>query len=121
MERAVLDVKQKGDRIWILPGRAKMAIMAEEIVVDGHPYEKALGNGGTGIVTAVWAPDGKSLRLEVAAGGVVQRSIWKLSSDRTVWVRETNTIDHGARRSSRLVFRRDDPKRTPTPDVTRKP
>ncbi len=121
MERAVLEVSQKGDRIWISPGRKKMAVLAEEIVVDGRQYEKTLGNKERGLVAAAWAEDGKSLRLEITAGTppkvAVQRSIWKLSADGTVWVRETHTVENGRARHSRLVFRKVDPAkaRTPTP------
>lgn len=109
MERAVLEVSQKGDRIWITPARKKMSVLAEEIVADGRPYEKALGNE-KGVVTAAWAQDGKSLRLEITAGVppnvAVQSSRWKLLSDGAIWVRETRTVENGRARQSRLVFRR---------------
>jgi hypothetical protein len=106
MRDAVLNVTQTGDRIFIAPATPKMQVMAEEIVADGQPYEKALGTGQKAIVRAAWAPDGGSLRVEITAGDSHQRSVWKLSTDRTVWVRDTSTLDHGARRNSRLVFRK---------------
>ena len=115
MRDGVLIVSQTGDRIFISPGSPTMQVMAEEIVADGQPYEKALGTGQKAIVRAGWAADGESLRLEIAAGDSRQRSIWKLSRDRTVWVRDTSTLDHGARRNSRLVFRRRVGGATPTP------
>src|SRR5580765_2706855 len=77
MKGAVLSVRQKKNRIWISPVKkeegARQQILAEEIVVDGQPYEKALGPAGTGLVTAGWAPDGKSLRIEVQAGAAESR------------------------------------------------
>jgi hypothetical protein len=72
-------------------------------------------------VTAGWAEDRQSLRIEVKAGGegesapsAMQRSLWKLSADRKVWVRETVTVSQGAPRTARLVFRRNVPEPTPT-------
>ncbi len=113
MENAILQVSQRGNRILLSPVGRKNAIMAEEIIVDGQPYEKTLGNGRTGIVRAAWGTDGESLRLEVTAGDSRQRSVWKLSTDRSVWVRDTSTLEHGTRRNSRLVFRRQKPDATP--------
>jgi hypothetical protein len=125
MEGAVLEVSQKGDHIWIQPlGRARTSLLAEEVVADGRTYEKAIGekDGRRGSLTARWGTDAQSLWLEVVAGteeeprAAVQRSVWKLSSDRSTWVRETITMTHGSARRSRLVFRRQDPKRlTPSP------
>ncbi|HTD52340.1 MAG TPA: hypothetical protein VK780_04895, partial [Thermoanaerobaculia bacterium] len=95
MKDSTLSVTQKGNRIWISPGPdvKSGALLSEEIVVDGRPYEKSVGPAGKGIVTADWAPDGQSLRIEARVGTegdsqnfAIQRSIWKLSSDRTVWV-----------------------------------
>lgn len=123
MSGAVLEVTQKGDRIWIQPlGRSRTTLVAEEVVVDGRSYEKSIGekDGRRGTVTAKWGNDLKSLWLEVAAGtdeeprAAVQRSVWRLSEDRTTWVRETITLSQGSARRSRIVFRRFDPKkRTP--------
>jgi len=125
MEGAVLEVSQKGDHIWIQPlGRTRSSLLAEEVVADGRTYEKAIGerDGRRGSLTARWGTDAQSLWLEVVAGtaedprAAVQRSVWKLSSDRSTWVRETITMAHGSARRSRLVFRRQDPKKlTPTP------
>jgi hypothetical protein len=116
MKGAVLSVTQKGNRIWISPVKKeegpRQPILAEEIVVDGQPYEKTLGPAGTGLVTAGWAPDGKSLRIEVQAGAAesrgsaVQRSVWKVSEDRTVWVRESTSFSSGRAARARLVFRK---------------
>jgi hypothetical protein len=115
MENAVLKVSQNGNRIFISPVGRKMGVMAEEIVADGEGYEKSLGNGRTGIVRAAWSSDGRSLRLEIVAGDSQQRSVWKLSADRSVWVRDTSTLEHGMRRNSRLVFRRQTAAAAPTP------
>lgn len=131
MEGAVLEVTQKEDRIWIQPAAATMGrrVLAEEVVVDGRSYEKSLGGaGGKGSLVAKWGTDAKSLWLEVTAGPeddprhVVQRSVWRLSEDRSTWVRETVTLQSGApMRQSRLVFRRQDPKKVgKTPTVTPK-
>jgi len=116
MKGAVLSVRQKGNRIWISPVKKeegpRQPILAEEIVADGQPYEKALGPAGKGLVTAAWAPDGKSLRIEVQAGAAesrgsaVQRSVWKVSEDRTVWVRESTSFSSGRAARARLVFRK---------------
>ncbi len=87
-------------------------ILAEEIVVDARPYEKALGPAGKGLVTAGWAADGKSLWIEVAAGPpenpgeAIQRSVWRLSEDRQVWVRESISVSKGHSGRARLVFRK---------------
>lgn len=116
MQGAVLSVRQTGDRIWISPvkpdGGRQPRILSEEIVADARPYEKALGPAGKGLVTAGWARDGKSLWIEVAAGPPenpgesIQRSVWKLSEDRQVWVRESVSVSKGHSGSARLVFRK---------------
>lgn len=128
MEGAVLEVSQKGDHIWIQPlGRTRTTLLAEEVVADGRSYEKTIGekDGRRGTLTAKWGTDAKSLWLEVTAGteedprSAVQRSVWRLSEDRSTWVRETVTMAHGSARRSRLVFRRQDPrKRTPSASAT---
>lgn len=124
MENAVLQVTQKGDRIWIQPvGRTRQLVMAEEVVVDGRTYEKSLGNSEKGTLTAMWGKEGRSLWLEVVAGteadprAGVQRSVWRLSADRSVWVRETITVHKGSSQRARVVFRRQDPKK-PKPEPT---
>ena len=116
MQGAVLSVRQNGDRIWISPVKAEAGprsrILSEEIVADARPYEKALGPAGKGLVTAGWARDGKSLWIEVAAGPpenpgeAIQRSVWRLSEDRQVWVRESVSVSKGHSGRARLVFRR---------------
>jgi hypothetical protein len=128
---AILSVTQHGDRIWIQPikqGKGS-GVLAEEIVADGRAYEKALGPAGKGTVTASWSDDRQSLFIEVKAGSgddlnkaAMQRSIWKLSADRTVWVRETVSISQGKAKSSRAVFRRVPPESlTPTPKTAPAP
>ena len=116
MQGAVLSVRQAGNRIWISSVKAdkgpRSRILAEEIVVDARPYEKALGPAGKGLVTAGWAADGKSLWIEVAAGPpenpgeAIQRSVWKLSEDRQTWVRESVSVSKGHSGRARLVFRK---------------
>jgi hypothetical protein len=110
---AVLNVRQTGNEIWISPmDPSKSHLLSESIVVDGRPYQKTLGNSGKGILVAVWGKDGKSLWLEVTAGPeenprqVVQRSVWKLSTDRRTWVRQSVSIQKGNTRDAMLVFRR---------------
>ncbi|MEP6768808.1 MAG: hypothetical protein ABJC61_09070 [Acidobacteriota bacterium] len=122
MENAVLQVTQAGDRLWIQPlGNTRARVLAEEVVVDGRTYEKALGKE-RGTLTAKWGNDAKSLWLEVVAGtdenprAAVQRSVWRLSDDRQVWVRETMTVQKDGGHRTRLVFRRQDPKKI-TPAV----
>jgi len=123
LRNSVLEVTQKGARIWIQPlGKTRNRVLAEEVVVDGRAYEKSLGNQEKGTLTARWGEDGKSVWLEVVAGTAddpragVQRSVWRLSPDRNVWVRETVTTHEGSAQSTRAVFRRQGAgKREPTP------
>ncbi len=110
---AVLNVTQKGNRIWITPeGQAKKGILADEIVVDGRPYEKSLGPAGKGLVTAEWGKDNRSLTIEVTAGpqenprSAVQQSVWRLSSDGNVWTRDTVSTSHGKSTHGVLVLRK---------------
>lgn len=128
MEGAVLEVTQKGERIWIQPLAPRHGgLMAEEIVVDGRDYEKSLGGMGKGSLSAKWGLDAQSLWLELTvenAGdprSAVQRSVWRLSEDRSTWVRETVTVQQGTARQSRLVFRRQDPKKMTTPGAPKTP
>jgi hypothetical protein len=125
LEGAVLSVTQHGDHIWIQPikqGKGS-GVLAEEIVADGRSYEKALGPAGKGVVTAGWSEDRQSLWIEIKAGpegdpnkSATQRSVWKLSADRNVWVRESVSISQGKAKSTRLVFRRRPAESlTPTP------
>ncbi|MEO8432561.1 MAG: hypothetical protein ABI592_13695 [Acidobacteriota bacterium] len=113
MDKAVLEVTQRKNRIWIQPvEKTRETVIAEEVIVDGQPYEKALGHKNRGTLTAKWGTDAKSLWLEVVAGpednprAAVQRSVWRLSEDRNVWVRETVTLQRGSTKQARLVFRR---------------
>jgi hypothetical protein len=116
MRGAVLSVRQAGNRIWISSVKPdtgpRSRILAEEIVVDARPYEKALGPAGKGLVTAGWAADGKSLWIEVAAGPpenpgeAIQRSVWRLSDDGQTWVRESMSVSKGHSGRARLVFRK---------------
>lgn len=113
LKDAMLEVTQKGDRIWIQPlGESRKSVLAEEVVVDGRLYEKGVGQGRRGTLQAQWGKDGKSLWLEVVAPSeenpraAVQRTVWKLSDDRKTWVRETVTMVNGQSRQSRLVFHR---------------
>jgi hypothetical protein len=113
MSGEVLTVRQTGNQIWISPmDPAKSHLLSESIVVDGKTYEKTLGNKGKGYLTVDWGKDGKSLWLEVTAGPdedprkVVQRSVWKLSKDRRVWVRQSVSIQNGKTTEATLVFRR---------------
>ena len=113
LKEAVLEVTQKGERIWIQPlGESRRGLLAEEVVVDGRTYEKGVGQARRGTLQAQWGKDGKSLWLEVVAPSeenpraAVQRTVWKLSDDRNTWVRETITLVNGQSRQSRLVFHR---------------
>ncbi|HEY6148422.1 MAG TPA: hypothetical protein VIZ69_12010 [Thermoanaerobaculia bacterium] len=113
LKDAVLEVTQKGERIWIQPlGESRKSVLAEEVVVDGQTYEKGVGQARRGTLQAQWGKDGKSLWLEVVAPSeenpraAVQRTVWRLSDDRNTWVRSTVTIVNGQTRQSRLVFHR---------------
>jgi len=111
MRGAVLSVEQRGNHIRILPLGHRDKLLGDEIVADGRPYEKTLGNG-KGVVTAGWSKDRGSLWLEVTGGApgepraAIQRSVWKLSSDRKTWVRHSVSSSGGERAEARLVFRR---------------
>jgi hypothetical protein len=113
MKGAVLSVKQTGDRILIEPlGKRRERILAEVIVADGRPYEKPMGTEEKGTVTVAWAKDRKSLWIEVVAGpkenprASVQRSVWKLSDNGRVWLRQSVSIQGGQTFEARLVFRK---------------
>lgn len=120
MRGAVLRIDQSGDHIRMFPIGRGNELLAEEIVADGRPYEKALGSG-RGVVTASWSKDGESLWLELAAGprenprATVQRSVWKLSRDRKTWIRHSVTVQGGERAETRLVFRKREKAPNPTP------
>ena len=129
-EGSVLSVTQTGDHIWIQPIKQGKGtgVLGDEIVADGRGYEKGIGASGKGIVTAGWSDDRQSLWIEVKAGpadpakGAMQRSVWKLSEDGSVWVRESVSISQGKAQSARLVFRRKSSESlTPTPDQSKSP
>jgi len=110
---AALSVTQSGDRIRIEPvQRERLLLSADQIVADGRTYEKSVGMDKKGFLTAAWSPDRGSLRIEVTAGppenpgASVQRSVWTLSRDRQIWMRQTVTIREGKSSATRLVFRR---------------
>ena len=113
MRGAVLSVEQNGNHIRILPLGHRDKLLGDEIVADGRPYEKTLGNG-KGVVTAGWSKDRGSLWLEVTGGtpdkprAAIQRSVWKLSSDRKTWIRHSVSSSGGEKAEARLVFRRRD-------------
>ena len=122
MADAVLSVRQKGNRIFIEPIETKgKKLLAEEIVADGRPYEKMVGTAGKGLVTAQWSPDGKKLFIEITAGPpenpreAIQHSVWELSSDGTVWIRESVSVSKKGGGRTRLVFRKRVTAAKPTP------
>jgi hypothetical protein len=113
MEGAVLQVRQNGNRIWIEAlGRSRNNLTAEEIVVDGKRYEKALGNGKKGTVEAAWGKDGKSLWLQAVLSddegslAATQRMIWRLRDGGKTWTRQTRTLEPDGAKDTFLVFRR---------------
>jgi hypothetical protein len=114
MKDAVLTVRQNGNRIWIEPaaGARPSPIMAEEIVVDGRPYEKGFGSGQKGTLTAAWGNDNQSLWLQIEAAteeGVrtaTQRMVWRLQDGGRIWTRQSWTVQKGGTKASFLVFRK---------------
>ena len=113
MEKAVLSVRQNGDRIWLEPiEQPKPWLVSEQIVVDGRLYEKAMGAGRKGTVQAEWGKDKKSLwiqstvEMEGASNVVTQRSVWRLREGGKVWTRQTWTVQKESTRESFLVFRK---------------
>ena len=127
MEGAVLSVRQNGNRIWIEPIESKGSrILAEEIVVDGHRYEKSMGPKQKGTLVAQWNEDKTVLSLEAVAGtdenprAAVQRMIWRLRDGGKTWTRQTRTMQPGGTKDTFLVFRKRPgkgaaPKPTPVP------
>ncbi len=118
MEGAVLQVRQNGNRIWIEPIEGEGArpnIAAEEIVVDGRLYEKALGAGQKGTLEAAWGKDGTSLWLQAVVGtdetpdAARQRMIWRLRDGGKTWTRQTRTLQPGGAKDTFLVFRKREP------------
>jgi hypothetical protein len=114
LKAAVLTVRQNGNRIWIEPvrGAKPSPIMAEEIVVDGRPYEKGFGSGQKGTLTAAWGKDDQSLWLQIEAGtadephSATQRMVWRLRDGGRVWTRQSWTVQKGGGKESYLVFRK---------------
>jgi hypothetical protein len=113
MEDAVLQVRQNGNRIWIEAIESPSPrITAEEIVVDGQVYEKALGAGKKGTLEAAWGNDGKSLWLQAVVAtdenpvAATQRMIWRLHDGGKTWTRQTRTLQPDGSRDTFLVFRK---------------
>jgi hypothetical protein len=118
MEKAVLNVRQNGDRIWIEPvEQPRPYLSSEEIVVDGRNYEKALGRGLKGSVQAAWGKDRKSLWIQSVTSSdenprvSFQRTQWELKDGGKVWTRRTWTEQAGENRESFLVFKKREPKK----------
>lgn len=118
MEHAVLEVRQNGNRIWIESVENRNSkIVAEEIIVDGRAYEKALGANQKGTLEAAWGKDGKSLWLQVVAAtednpvAATQRMIWRLRDGGKTWTRQTRTIQPDGTKDTFLVFRKREPAR----------
>ena len=113
MGKAVLAVRQNGDRLWIEPiEQPRPYLSADEIVVDGKLYEKAIGRGDKGTVQAQWGKDRKSLWIQTVTKNpegdevAFQRSRWELKDGGNTWTRKTWTIQKGKTRESLLVFRK---------------
>lgn len=114
MEHAVISVRQNGDRIWLEPLEQKTQqwLAADEIVVDGRLYEKALGGGRKGTVQAEWGKDKTSLWIQSTTGTdpnpktAMQRSVWRLREDGKVWTRQSWTVEKTGKRETFLVFRK---------------
>lgn len=112
MTDAVLSVRQDGNKIWIEPIEQKRPfLLSEQIVVDGQPYEKAVGPKQKGTVTAGWAKDNQSLWLQVVAGTPeepigAQRMVWRLAEGGKTWIRQTSVIQANGTRDTILVFRK---------------
>ena len=113
MEKAVISIRQNGDRIWIEPIEQRRPwLVADEIIVDGKLYEKAIGGGRKGSVQADWGKEKKSLWIQTAAGTDVNpdsgwtRSVWELRDGGKTWTRRTWTFQKDETRESFLVFRK---------------
>jgi len=128
MKGETLNVRQTGNQIWISSmDPAKSRLLSETIVVDGRPYEKALGTKGKGLLTVAWGKDRTSLWLEMTAGPeddprrIVQRSVWKLSKDRKTWVRQSVTVQEGGNTSESVLVLRRKTNSAPTTRPTARP
>ena len=111
MEKAVISIRQNGDRIWIEPIEQKRPwLVADEIVVDGKNYEKAIGGGKKGSVQAQWGKDKKSLWIQTTASTEENpdsgwtRAVWELKDGGKTWTRRTWSFSQAEKRESLLVF-----------------
>jgi len=118
MEKAVLNVRQNGDRIWIQPiEQTRPYLSGDEIVVDGQKYEKALGRGLKGSVEASWGKDKKSLWIQSVTSSdenprvAFQRTVWELKDGGKVWTRRTWTVQNNENRETLLVFKKRETKK----------
>jgi hypothetical protein len=121
MREAALEVQQDGNRITISPlGPSRTLLQADQIVVDGRPYEKKMGRD-RGTITAQWGNDGTSLWLQAIDiestdnPRPMQRSVWRLRDFGSVWTRQTWTITGDKKKQTLLVFRRRRPGKSGTP------
>jgi len=113
MEKAVISIRQSGDRIWIEPIEQKRPwLVADEIVVDGRVYEKAIGGGKKGTMQAQWGKDRKSLWIQTTASTEENpdsgwtRAVWELQDGGKTWTRRTWSFSQAEKRDSFLVFRK---------------
>ncbi len=118
MEGAVLQVRQNGNRIWIeAVENPRTRITAEEILVDGQVYEKALGAGKKGTLEAAWGKDRQSLWLQAVVStdeepvAATQRMIWRLQDGGKTWTRQTRTLQPDGSKDTFLVFRKRETKK----------
>jgi hypothetical protein len=113
MGKAVISVRQNGEHLWIEPiEQTRPYLSADEIVVDGKLYEKAVGRGDKGTLQAQWGKDRKALWIQTVAKNpegeevAFQRSRWELKDGGNTWTRKTWTVQKGQTRESFLVFRK---------------
>ncbi|HVQ54384.1 MAG TPA: hypothetical protein VMT25_04350 [Thermoanaerobaculia bacterium] len=116
MEKAVISIRQNGDRIWIEPIEQKRPwLVADELVVDGKVYEKAIGGGKKGSVQSQWGKDKKSLWIQTTASTEENpdsgwtRAVWELKDGGKTWTRRTWSFSQAEKRESFLVFRKRKP------------
>ena len=89
---------------------ALRGILAEEIVVDGKHYEKAIGRGEKGTLEAAWGKDRVALDPGVARPdenptAATAADVWRLQDGGKTWTRQTRTIQVDGARDTFLVFR----------------
>jgi hypothetical protein len=113
MENAVISIRQSGDRIWIEQIEQRRPwLVADELVVDGKVYEKAIGGGKKGSVQTQWGKDKKSLWIQTTAGTEGNpdsgwtRAVWELKDGGKTWTRPTRSFSKDEKRESMLVFRK---------------